>query len=480
MTNLSGTNLNNGVAVGPQGEGMDSPSNVSTYPAYKDSGVEWLEEVPEGWTVSKLGYFFREPPCYGVLVPDFDPDGVPMLRITDMEHEFIDASGLVTISPSLSAQYARTIVQVGDVVLSLVGTIGKAFEISPKLAGVNLSRAVARIQLGSNTLPRYLCWIFQSREFTHFIDLVCKGTAQRVLNLSDLNAFSFTFPSYSEQCAISRFLDHETARIDALIEEQQRLIELLKEKRQAVISHAVTKGLDPAVPMKDSGVEWLGEVPAHWVKKRLKNISPFITVGIVVNPSDYVSDEGLPFLYGGEVKEGFIEVDKARKISPEDSKKNRKTMLETGDIVTMRVGYPGLTAVVPPECAGGNCASVMLVKRGNYDSHWLCAVMNSRLVRQQVEVVQYGAAQKQFNIADAIEFWMFEPPREEQTMIAEFIDRQSSVFNALMEESGRSMQLLQERRSALISAAVTGKIDVRGWQPPASTQAPESAVAEVV
>ncbi|MBU2322594.1 MAG: restriction endonuclease subunit S, partial [Gammaproteobacteria bacterium] len=232
MTNLSGANLNNGAAVGPQGEGRESPSSFPAYLEYKDSGLEWLEEVPSDWTVSKLGYFFREPPCYGVLVPDFDPDGVPMLRITDMEHEFIDTSGLVTISASLSAQYSRTIIKKGDVVLSLVGTIGKAFEVGPKLAGVNLSRAIARIQLDSNTLPRYLCWIFQSCEFTHFIDLVCRGTAQRVLNLSELNAFNFTFPSYLEQCAISRFLDHETARIDALITEQQRLIELLKEKRQ--------------------------------------------------------------------------------------------------------------------------------------------------------------------------------------------------------------------------------------------------------
>jgi len=319
----------------------------------------------------------------------------------------------------------------------------------------------------------YFARLLRHMALAGFVSSLAKGIRERSTDFrwSDASEICLPLPSISEQTQIARFLDHETARIDALIEEQQRLIELLKEKRQAVISHAVTKGLDPTVPMKDSGVEWLGQVPAHWVRKRLKNISPFITVGIVVNPSDYVADEGLPFIYGGEVKEGFIEVYKARKISPEHSRKNRKTMLEAGDIVTMRVGYPGLTAVVPPECAGGNCASVMLVKRGDYDSHWLCAVMNSRLVRQQVEVVQYGAAQKQFNIADAIEFWMFEPPIEEQAMIAEFIGRQSSVFNALMEQSERSMLLLQERRSALISAAVTGKIDVRSWQPPAENPA---------
>ncbi|MCG5534207.1 restriction endonuclease subunit S [Halorhodospira sp. 9621] len=210
----------------------------------KDSGVEWLGEVPAEWVVSKLGYYFAEPPCYGVLVPDFDPDGVPMLRITDMENEYIDGTGLTTISPGLSRQYSRTIVQVGDVVLSLVGTIGKAIEVSQRLEGVNLSRAIARLQLKPDVLPRYVCWIFQSGAFSHFTDLVCRGTAQRVLNVSSLVSFRFTFPSYNEQVAISAFLDLETARIDALMEEAELVISLLQERRSALISAAVTGKID--------------------------------------------------------------------------------------------------------------------------------------------------------------------------------------------------------------------------------------------
>ena len=456
MTNLSGANLNNGAAVGPQGEGRESPSRFPTYPAYKNSGVEWLGEVPEHWVMGSLknmaqirnGRDYKE------------------VESSDGEYPVIGSGGQF----SNATQY---LYEGESVLLGRKGTIDKPLYINGRFWTVD---TMFYTEISKEACAKFFYYNSLTIPFGYY----STSTALPSMTQADLLNHPAAIPTKLEQTQIARFLDHETARIDALIEEQQRLIELLKEKRQAVISHAVTKGLDPTVPMKDSGVEWLGEVPAHWVKKRLKNISPFITVGIVVNPSDYVSDEGLPFLYGGEVKEGFIEVDKARKISLEDSKKNRKTMLETGDIVTMRVGYPGLTAVVPPECAGGNCASVMLVKRGKYDSHWLCAVMNSRLVRQQVEVVQYGAAQKQFNIADAIEFWMFEPPREEQTMIAEFIDRQSSVFNALMEESESSMQLLQERRSALISATVTGKIDVRGWRPPARTQAPKFEVAEAV
>ncbi|RHW20306.1 restriction endonuclease subunit S [Pseudomonas jilinensis] len=432
------------------------------YPQYKDSGIESLGEIPSHWDVTRLPYVIFENNAGEVIDKNFWGDGSELLYTCAKQPLLSDYKDF----PDRKRTGAN------DLLLTRNGTPYVHLP-SP---GAIYSNVVQRVSL----MPGMDRNFMRSALDVATRDLVGYGVSIASFNYEMWAALRIPLPDYDEQTQIARFLDHETARIDALIEEQQRLIELLKEKRQAVISHAVTKGLDPTVPMKDSGVEWLGEVPAHWVKKRLKNISPFITVGIVVNPSDYVADEGLPFLYGGEVKEGFIEVDKARKISPEHSRKNRKTMLEAGDIVTMRVGYPGLTAVVPPECAGGNCASVMLVKRGNYDSHWLCAVMNSRLVRQQVEVVQYGAAQKQFNIADAIEFWMFEPPIEEQTMIAEFIGGQSSVFNALMEESERSMLLLKERRSALISAAVTGKIDVRGWQPPASIQAPELAVAEAV
>lgn len=250
--------------------------------------------------------------------------------------------------------------------------------------------------------------------------------------------------------------------IDALITEQQRLIELLKEKRQSVIFHAVTKGLNPNAPMKDSGIEWLGKVPEHWMIKRLKNISPFITVGIVVNPSDYVSEEGLPFIYGGDISEGRINTQNCRRINATDSDKNSKTRLESGDLLTVRVGAPGITAIVTKECEGGNCASVMLIRKRDFESRWLCYVMNSRMVRYQVEIVQYGAAQEQFNISHAVNFWIATPKLDEQKGIAAFLDDETAKLDTLTTEAKTAITLLQERRTALISAAVTGKIDVRG------------------
>lgn len=460
MTNLSGANLNNGAAVGPQGEAMYSPITFAAYPAYKDSGVEWLGIVPEHWGVSPLKWLVEQV-TDKATTSDFQ---VGLENIEGWTGRFIETD---TEFAGDGIAFRKEDILFGKLrpYLAKVWLAGKSGQAVGDFF-VLRPRAV-----NSAFLHKYIL----TPAVIEGLNASTIGAKMPRVGWEDMAALAVTLPTHKEKAQIIRFLDHETARIDALIGEQQRLIELLKEKRQAVISQVVTKGLDPTVPMKDSGEEWLGEVPAHWERKRLKNISPFITVGIVVNPSDYVAEEGLPFIYGGEVKEGLIEVDKARKITLQDSLRNRKTMLEAGDIVTMRVGYPGLTAVVPPECEGGNCASVMLVKRGGFDSRWLCAVMNSRVVRQQVEVVQYGAAQKQFNIADAIEFWMFKPPLNEQAAIAEFVEEQSSIFDDLTAESENSMVLLQERRIALISAAVTGKIDVRGWQPPASAPTPEFA-----
>lgn len=261
------------------------------------------------------------------------------------------------------------------------------------------------------------------------------------------------------------FLDHEGGKIDELVEEQRSLIELLKEKRQAVISRAVTLGLNPDVPMKDSGVQWLGRIPAHWDAVALKRISPAQTVGIVVNPSTYVASGGLPFLYGGDIREGQIDLVECRRISAQDSERNAKTRLQAGDLVTVRVGAPGVTAVVPPEAEGGNCASVMLIRRGDFDSRWLCYTMNDRVVRFQVEIVQYGAAQEQFNISHAVEFILPRPSREEQALIADHLDKETAKLDNLMAEAEAAMRLLVERRAALVSAAVTGKIDVRGLVP---------------
>ena len=304
-------------------------------------------------------------------------------------------------------------------------------------------------------------WAFYWTTIVDFAALANPGAVPS-LSEGDQADIPIAIPPMVEQRAIAAFLDRETAEIDGLVEREDRLIELLQEKRTALITRTVTRGLDPNVPMKDSGVEWLGKIPAHWHLRALKRVSPEITVGVVVNPSTYVRAEGVPFLYGGDIHEGRIVADAARRMSEEDSESLSKSRLQAGDLVCVRVGAPGVTAVVPPQLAGANCASVLIVRRAaSFDSQWLCYTMNSRLVQYQVELVQYGAAQEQFNVAHAVEFFVPLAPQAEQRAITAFLDRETAEIDALIAKVHQAIGYLKEFRTALISAAVTGKIDVR-------------------
>jgi type I restriction enzyme S subunit len=210
----------------------------------KDSGIEWLGTVPAHWEVIKLNSALLENPCYGVLVPDFAAGGVPMLRITDMNDGSAERAELTTISAELSQEYARTLVKQGDVVLSVVGTLGEALKIGEALEGVNLSRAVARLQPNGVISADFMCWMFESVPFRRYMDLVCVGTAQRVLNMAALSAFRVGAPSVAEQGAICEFLESSTSSIDELVAEAEIAVSHLQERRSALISAAVTGKID--------------------------------------------------------------------------------------------------------------------------------------------------------------------------------------------------------------------------------------------
>jgi type I restriction enzyme, S subunit len=312
------------------------------------------------------------------------------------------------------------------------------------------------------TESRFLRYVCLSRDFIDAVDASTFGSKMPRADWDFIGNMPVPVPRIPQQRAIADYLDRETARLDALVTAKERVLGLLAEQRRTLITHAVTRGLDPRAPLRDSGILWLGEIPAHWEIKRLKHISPFITVGVVVNPSSYVTPEGVPFLYGSDVTEEGIKLESVRRVPPEVSRGElAKTCLKAGDIVTVRVGAPGITAVVPPELDGANCASIMLVRgAASFDSQWFSYAMNSDVGRHQVALVQYGAAQEQFNISHAVDFSFAVPPINEQRKIVSYVHNATTALDALRSAITRTIDLLKERRAALIAAAVTGQIYV--------------------
>jgi type I restriction enzyme S subunit len=379
-----------------------------TFPAYseyKETSAEWLGAVPSHWLLTKVKHVYRfttgwTPPTG--RSESYEGDNL-WANISDLGPRFLNDT-TKRISDNAVTESNMKLAPRGSLLFSFKLSIG---QVSLAACDMYTNEAIASFFPAQNcdlSYAYYALPFFLPQNASENI------YGAKMLNQELIRSALICFPTANEQTAIAAFLDRETAKIDALAEEQRRLIALLDEKRQAVIFQAVTKGLDPHAQTTSSGIDWLGTVPSHWIITPLKRITPSISVGIVVDPSKYVSDEGLPFIYGGDIREGSINLSKVRKISEAYSRINSKTRLSTGDLLVVRVGAPGITAVVPPSCAGGNCASVAVIRKGDFVSQWLCYAMNSRSVRYQVEIVQYGAAQEQFNISHACEFLIPLPP----------------------------------------------------------------------
>ncbi len=284
-------------------------------------------------------------------------------------------------------------------------------------------------------------------------------------------------PPESEQHSIAAFLDHETAKIDRLIARQERLMELLKEKRQAVISHAVTKGLNPDAPMKDSGVEWLGEVPAHWDVARVKFVAK-LESGHTPSKQveEYWIDCDIPWVSLNDSKQlahvDYIS-DTAYKINQKGIAGSSARLLPQGAVVFTRDATIGLAAITTREMAVSQHLIAWL-PRGRLTSLFLLRVFNA--MKAELDQFTFGATIKTIGMDDVKALTTTVPPIEEQEAICKYVDDRLSKLDLLTEKVERQIGLLREHRVSLISAAVTGKIDVRGWQEP-STEPQETATA---
>ncbi|GBC55576.1 restriction endonuclease subunit S [Pseudomonas sp. WS 5018] len=449
-----------------------------TYPAYKDSGVKWLSDVPEHWDVRRNKQVFR---LVSVQVGNKSAD----FQLLSLTLRGVIPRDMESGKGKFPAEFdTYQVVEPDDIVFCLfdIDETPRTVGISSDLGMITGAYTVAKTLPAAD--PRFIYYYYFSIDLRKGLRPFYTGLRKVVRPETFLN-IELPLPPLSEQANICNFLDHETARIDALIEEQQRLIELLKEKRQAVISHAVTKGLDPTVPMKDSGVEWLGDVPAHWVVSKI-GFRARLQGGFAFS-ADMFTTVGVPVVKMNNLKRGVLELSEAAYVGEEFC--DERFALHVGDVLF------GMSGSIGPTGSLGNYAVVseydipaMLNQRvgrfvlNSEEVHpgFMTCVLCSRHFNEQVQLLVTGTAQ--FNISsEQVESCLSVfPPAHEQAQIAHFLEQETSRFDTLLSEAENGIGLLNERRSALISAAVTGKIDVRGWQPPASTQAPKLAVAEAV
>lgn len=446
------------------------------YSNYKDSGVEWLGSVPEHWGVDRLkwstlgvrnGIWGDEPQGNG--------DDITCIRVADFDRQVLR---VVLDEPTVRNVTAKErvdrIVHDGDLLLEKSGggelqPVGCVVVYDGSQPAV-CSNFIARVKLAPEMNPSFWRYVHAA---TYAVRLNTRSIKQTsgIQNLDQQQYLDerVAFPPREEQAAIAAFLDRETFKIDALVAQQRQLVELLNEKRQAAISHAVTKGLNPDVPLKDSGIEWLGDVPAHWEIARLKHFVRTIEQGWSPQCESFSvdGDSAWGVLKVGCVNGGVFEPSE-NKAFPSDQNPLPELTISRGDLLVSRANTREL--VGSAAVAQRNYARLMLSDKlyrlrfhTGIHPEFVAAYLGSVPVRGQLELQATGASDSMLNISQAaiMDLAIAAPPADEQAAIIRSILAESDRLTCLNKAAQDAIDLLLERRSALISAAVTGQIDVR-------------------
>lgn len=442
------------------------------YPEYVDSGLEWFGDIPSDWDVWKWKHTLTSPMTYGANEAALDDDvkNPRYIRITDMN---ADGSLRDDTFKSLQPEAAKNyLLKDGDILVARTGaTVGKSFLYKNKFGAACFAGYLIRARINQDIVePEFFYWYLQSDQYWKYISSSqIQATLQNV-SAEKYGDMAIAIPSKKQdRISIANFLNHETAKIDTLIEKQQQLIQLLKEKRQAVISHAVTKGLNPNAPMKDSGVEWLGDVPEHWGVSRIKNI---VSIPVTDGPHETPNfiDDGVPFVSAEAVSSGEVDFNKIRGFISEEANNiySKKYSPKKYDIYMVKSGATtGVTAIVETDDVFNIWSPLAVIRCGNnFEPYFVLNFMRSEPFQEAIKLNWSFGTQQNIGMGVIENLHVTCPPKSEAETIAKYLQNEDEKFKSVVSSAYDAIQLMQERRTALISAAVTGKIDVRNWQAP--------------
>ena len=455
-------------------------SKYSKYPSYKDSGVEWLGEIPDGWSLMRYKYILKIFQGNAFKSSDYvDYSDVINIRMGN-----IKKGGKLDLSHNLKYLPEHYSLQYKDYKLSDKDIIIAMTDMSPSLEFLAvpatlenldtnkvylLNQRVGKLNFKGNTDSDYIKFTLLSYELREYFKSSGLGTVQANMSNDDLyNAF-LALPPLQEQKAIATYLDRATQKIDTLIAKQSSLIALLKEKRQALISHAVTKGVENEElrmkneEFKDSGVAWLGEIPEGWNISLLKRYCK-ITDGSHHSPK--IQDSGYPFISVTDVGHNTIDFENCKKISDVDFHRLIREGCKpgVGDVLLTKDGTIGRAAIVKREYPMFVILSSLglLTPNSKLHNHYLYYYLISGYNIDQMNSMIHGSALKRMTISKIENLFISFPIYVEQKKIATYLDQKTQKIDTLISKATQAITLLKEKRTALISAVVTGKVKVNG------------------
>jgi type I restriction enzyme, S subunit len=429
------------------------------YNSYKDSGVEWIGEIPVHWDKKKIKYVtsiltgstpksnverYWNGNIYWVTTEDLGK--LKSKEISDTRRK-ITVDGFNNCGTNLAP--------VGSIVMSTRAPIGH----------LGILRIEACSNQGCKTIvanniykSEFLYYFLHTRK--EYLNSLGSGTTFLELPTQSLKDFYVPFPEKNEQQQIVAYLDRKTTLIDDLIQKKKRKIELLFEKRTALINHAVTKGLNPDVEMKDSGVEWIGEVPVHWIIKKLK-FTGSVKYGLGQPPKE--KEDGLPIIRATNIFRGKIEDKNMMYVDPDDLPYDRNPILKEGDIIVVRSGaYTADSAIITSKYDGAVSGYDMVFRNNtSVKSKFISyCLLSNYVLNNQLLLKSLRAAQPHLNREELCDTILLVPELQEQQQIVDFLDEQAGIIDATIEKEQQKIELLKEYRQSLISEVVTGKIKV--------------------
>lgn len=427
---------------------------MKRYETYKDSGVEWIGKIPANWQIGKLKYFTADVPYPIVDGPfgtqlkanEYQESGVPLVRISNLDYKgCLSLNNIKYVSESKAEEIKRSTIILNDLIIGKTGaTIGKS-GLNDKIEHGVISSSCLKISVDQEEIkPTFFKYYVTSDNFQEIVLQTASGSTRDTINITPMANLEVVVPSLQEQTQIANYLDYKTGLIDAIIAQKETLIKKLKEQRQAIINEAVTKGLNPDVKLKDSGIEWLGDIPEHWTIAKFKYFAK------IKNGKDQksvlVDDGKYPILgTGGEFgRASEFLYDKPSVLLGRKGTIDKPQFIEEPFWTVDTLFYTEIQEDVSPKYL-----------------FYLSTLIPFNLL-QESSAVPSMTQDKLHNV------FLIKPIKEEQNKIVKHIENEMNKMDLLISKAKESIQKLKEYRQSLISEAVTGKIDVRDWQAPKS------------
>ncbi|MBU0998826.1 restriction endonuclease subunit S [Patescibacteria group bacterium] len=447
---------------------MTTATKYKTYSQYKPSGADWLGDIPDNWEAKRLRYFF-DYHAGGVWGDEEkgDQNDLICLRVADFDFDHFGLSDNDLTTRNIPENQHSRILEKGDILLEKSGggekqTVGRAvrFDSNNRAVCSNFIEKLTPLKVHNSKYISYLMGAL-------YFGTINVRSIKQTTGIQNLDIYAYfsevvPFPEKAIQKSIADFLDRETTKIDEMVAKKQKMMELLKEKRQALITHAVTKGLDPKAKMKPSGIEWLGDIPEGWEVKKAKFLSDFVS-GYSFDSESYV-DDGVPIIRIGDIAE-IIDFEGVKKVPTELSIGLEKFNVKSGDILLALTGATiGKTAIYNSTEVALLNQRVAILRGKKLDQKYLTYFIASSIFKENIDYLCFGGAQENIGKSEIGSIIISYPKIDEQKEIVAYLDRETAKIDEMMKKVEKQIEKLQEYRQALITNAVTGKIKIKNYE----------------